>query len=748
MSVCKLQEGHCGLRARRATAAASTVFVVGALGMACASAQPADKANASVEMVAGVRSIDREEAKQLRRRLAADAAPPLYVDRFLLADDAASEGGDEPLPDNQGFRSSVVETRLGMGTSSQTGFARSRSTEFGVHSEERLETLNFGSFLWQADGRYVTGDLQGPAASGLLGYARDNAGARVTFRNLGLPVDGRAFLDTAVGDLYTETTEGLGRSYRLSLGSTAIRGLSSRLYGSDFDLRAGVGERGYFAGGPYAGFEKSQGSLAWLGFTRRLPDDLSIAGQLDRAQDVPQRYASLFSYTGMGRQDVTSWALAMQRGRGLLQDDQTRWRLTWLGSQSTLSDDLGRRSDAQGIFLEASSRWGGARHEWGVYAARPDLQFGDTTLNTGSRGAFWRMDHAGSRLNWGTGFDLERSDASEARSIIPYTRASLSGNAQYQIDRNASAGGNITLYDSRDASTSEEALSRSSRSLYANAFYQAKLQNWGRSRFNAIFRRNEAIVIGDAAATGQELQWEHDWITGRYETLRPDFTTTLGYARDASGGEVRSYPTAGLQVRQWFGAGAFVGGAMRYTSQSGGLYTSRGLSGDLTAGMELGSGWRLGVSFNLNQARLAVQQTSLFSPQVSRSNEKSVYAFVRYETSRASTYRPVGSSNGLSGAGRIEGRVFYDADRDGLRQAGEAGVPNVRVLLDNAYVATTDADGRFEFSVVNTGRHQLTLAPESVPLPWEAAGEAFASVSVPLRGTSAVAIPVVRARHD
>ena len=96
------------------------------------------------------------------------------------------------------------------------------------------------------------------------------------------------------------------------------------------------------------------------------------------------------------------------------------------------------------------------------------------------------------------------------------------------------------------------------------------------------------------------------------------------------------------------------------------------------------------------------------------------------------------------GSGGISGVVYFDANRDGEQQVGETGVPNVEVFLDGRYRVTTDRDGKFEFPVVATGYHQLTLRLESVPLPWGAAQDRGVIVDVPLRGQITARIPVVR----
>ena len=71
-------------------------------------------------------------------------------------------------------------------------------------------------------------------------------------------------------------------------------------------------------------------------------------------------------------------------------------------------------------------------------------------------------------------------------------------------------------------------------------------------------------------------------------------------------------------------------------------------------------------------------------------------------------------------------------------------MPSVEVYLDGRYRVTTDKDGRFEFPIVNTGNHQLSLRLESVPLPWGGSQDNRVWVDVPLRGKVTTLIPVVK----
>lgn len=700
---------------------------------------------------ARIESMDRAQAERAKLKALAESGPKPYEDRFMSADaDPAAATDAEPETEQpQGFRAWLVESRIGFGSATSTGYARQRATEFGQRFEYRRETLNYGEFVLQADGRHLGGTDALGGGIGSLGYAREPTSGRFTLRNLGFPLTTQTFADSAVGDIYSELTDGLARNYRLSLGSTTVRGASTRIFNTDTDLRAGFGERGNLAGGPYPGFEKSQGTLGWLGLTQRLGDPWFAAVQVDQARDIPAYYYDPFTAQGFGKKSVTSWATSLGYGREVVRDGDIKARATLVGSRVTSLTPGVATGGSQGLFVEASARTGLYKHEFGAYAAQPNLHFGDYPLTTGTRGAYWRVDRNTNRMNWGAALDYERGQPDTGFNLTGYQRSGANGNFQYLFDRNTSVGGSMSMYRTQydrrpgDTATTPGTAASASRSLYGSGFLQTRFFDLPRTRFSLTVRRNELIVLGDKAATGQELQWEQDWIGGRYETMRPELTTTLGYARDQTGGVTRTYPTAGLQFRYWLDTGFHVSGNLRYTSQGGSLYTSRGLSGSLTAEKELGTGWRLGFMANFNQARASLLPTSFSGTNLYRSNEKTAYVYLRWEGSTGTAYQAAGARNG-AGGGSVSGRVFQDANRDGEQQSGEGGVAGVEVLLDGRYRAITDRDGRFEFPLVTTGRHQLTLTLESVPLPWGTASDGGVSVNVPLRGQATTAIPVVK----
>jgi hypothetical protein len=400
------------------------------------------------------------------------------------------------------------------------------------------------------------------------------------------------------------------------------------------------------------------------------------------------------------------------------------------------------------VFLEGGYKTGRYRHEMGAYTTAPYLNFGQYANPVDTRGAYWRIDNSGSRFSWGLGADYEQQNNQHIADQATSQRASINFNAQQQLDRVSSLGGNVNasiIRYNNDSSLDNINEANGSNTYYGSLFYQTRLGDWGRSRLTITARRNQTLVSNGVAATGEEIAWEHDWVTGKYETMRPEFTTTLGYARDRSDGAAQTYPTAGVTFRYWPDADWNLGGNLHYSSRSGNLSTSRGLSGSLSTELVLGAGWRLGASVNLNQAVVNLASSAQNNPSISRSNDKSAYIFLRYEGASGNSAQTLGTrANGAAGSGSIAGAVFFDANRDQSQQGNELGVPNVEVFLDGRYRVTTDKEGRFEFPIVTTGKHQLSLKLESVPLPWGGSQDNSVWVDVPLRGKVTTLLPVVK----
>lgn len=703
-----------------------------------------------------VQPMSRFEAEQARLRSQLEQGPPTYIDRVM--DDTPPGAGDaensSAAEAPEGVRAWLLESRAGWGRSAATGSGTSRGAEAGIRAEYRRETLNLGDWSLQFDGRAYRGDPEASLyGAGTLGMSSEPSGGRFTLRVLGLPLTPRRFADVTVGDFHAERTDGLLRHDRLAFGTTPLRGASVRLIDDGGEWRMGSGQRGWMVGGPYPAFERSQGSRSWLGTTRKLDGDLFAALQVEQASDVPAYYTDRLTGQGTGSKDVRSMAASVGRNPWPLREGDLRLRATLVASSVGTRTAGVAQGSAAGLFGEGAVRLGGVRHSFSAYAAQPNLHFGDALLWTGTRGGHWRIDSSSARLSWGAGVDADRSPLDPTRAGADRSRWAYTANAQYVAARDTLLGGNIQATRVRSlseadpsgvglAGASDPALTQ--RSMAATVFAQTRFANLPRSRLALTVQRNRYVAAQSDAATGQELSWEQDWFDARNAGRAMQLTTTLGYARDEGRAVTQRYPTAGVQFRQSLGGTLDLQGSLRYTSRSSNLSASRGLSGSVSLDKALAAGWRIGAMLSLNQARSALVPAAFDAPQVYRSNDKSVYLYVRWQGQAGQAYAPLGERGpGGAGSGDIEGRVFLDADGDGLPGAGERGARGVEVVLDGRYRTTTDGDGRFAFPTVAVGRHQISVATESVPLPWSDAGAAQA-VDVPLRGTAHLRIPLAR----
>lgn len=667
-----------------------------------------------------------------------------YVDRVMdpsTLPPPGADGEDAPV-DGGGFRAWSVESRVGAAKSG--GLLLRSATELGQSFRYQHQTVSHGAFQVEADWRHGP-DTPGFSV-GSISAANKRNSARLTVRNFAFPLTPRTFVDSAVGDIYSEVTRAFTRTYRLSLGTSVLRGASSRVAGSDFEVRAGTGLRGTLAGSPYPGFERTRGQLSWAGASIKLSDRIGAGLQVNHATDVPA--FGTFLPLSSANEDVTSVAAAVSYTAPADAPLQHGGRAIYVRSHAGLAPFGGER-DAQGLFLEGNFVTGTLRHDVGAYAADANLRFGDYALAAAdNHGAYWRVDSSSSRASWFAGADYDAQDSDPAAGAVEARRIGFSGGGQYRFSRTDAVGGHAQLAFARygDTGAAVPGTSDTTRSINANAFYQTRIADWAPTRLRVSVYRNERLVANDVAATGEELAWEQEWLQGRDDDLqRPEFITTLGVSRDRSAGQAETTPMGGATFRLWPQPDWFVGGTLRYTARDSNLYTARGLSGTFTTEKQLAQGWRVGAAVSLNQAVVRVPVVGLAEPEVVRSNDRSASVYLRWEDAAGSTPDGVGVREpGTAGAGSVGGIVFLDADQDGRQSLDEVGASGVEVILDGRFRVVTDRFGRFDFPLVTTGRHQLSLTPETVPLPWGVPRAQDVRVEVPLRGQAFVRIPVVR----
>ena len=68
------------------------------------------------------------------------------------------------------------------------------------------------------------------------------------------------------------------------------------------------------------------------------------------------------------------------------------------------------------------------------------------------------------------------------------------------------------------------------------------------------------------------------------------------------------------------------------------------------------------------------------------------------------------------------------------------------MVLDGRFSVQTDAAGRFDFPVVATGHHVITVVSDNLPLPWTLVNDGRAELEVRTRDRTLVDIAAQRPR--
>lgn len=663
-----------------------------------------------------IESIDQVQAEQEKLKALIKNVPPAYQDKVMSAPELLELTNTEAEEIPEGFQSYFVETRTNY-TDSKTNDTDLRQTgDLGLRFEYLYETASLGDVKIQAQTSQQASNRQ----QARLNFEEDDLDTSLTLTNNNLYLTPRIAADSALGDISSELTDVLRRSSRFALGVDSLRGMRTRIRGENFDLRLGSGDLGNLKGSPYGGYRQTDGRLSWIGASHQLGKDFVFglqANQLDNFKD-----------SNAAKSKLTNAALALSYGAD--PESNKKLRFTLIKSQKTASTQ--QQIASQGVYVEGNLRIGRYAHEFAVYRTDPELYFGENLLSSDEQGAYWRLTREGSQFSYSAGLSAEENKLKEKDSSQQAKILGLDGSLRYRIDRDHSYGGSLRLQQTRYDAIKEN----NQLSVYAYAYYELISTDWGRSRFSATVHRNEKIVTNDVTATGDELQWEQDWLASskRVFSSQPELTTTLGLAHDRSVDETKTYPTAGVTGRYWPTSDWSLNSSLRYSSSSGKLSNSQGLAGSVSSEYVITPGLSLGAALNLNQAKVELDRNGMNKAQTSRSYDKSAQVYLRWEGSRGRAHSVVGNRTvGSAGTGSIMGLVFFDTNQDGQRQADEAGVPEVEVYLDGGYSVRTDKHGHYEFVRVATGEHALTLNLDTVPLPWSVKEERL-SVAVSLRG--------------
>jgi len=86
--------------------------------------------------------------------------------------------------------------------------------------------------------------------------------------------------------------------------------------------------------------------------------------------------------------------------------------------------------------------------------------------------------------------------------------------------------------------------------------------------------------------------------------------------------------------------------------------------------------------------------------------------------------------------GKIKGRVFYDKNKNGIKNVDEEGIAGITILMERGTKIKTDKDGLFLFEKVRPGNHLVALDERKIPKDYFLTSDSSKIVSVFWGGTA------------
>lgn len=626
-----------------------------------------------------------------------DVASAPYVDRVIdgLAP-LASDDEEGPVYDRAGWpRYLRIDARVGSDPFRSTGGAR-----LGIGVYGQLDTPNHGALS-------IDGNV---AHDGGLGTA--------TLRQRGMPLAGGWIGSHEAGIINTPQLPLLQRPSRVFLPSAILRGASGEWdqAASGLQLQVSTGRPGLLETLPDVGFTPTLGrrdrwAVQWAppppttGASVRAATGLSL-GLLQEAGRGVGRFEGA---TGAADAVDATSTLAVAAWQA------DRWRVQMQALQTRASHLPG---DRQGFWADAELTEGPRRHAVGAYRLDADLSWAQLPVSSNLAGVYGRTSWATRQWSAEGSLDWLRSVSGPSRDGV-----FASGSARWRIDRTQSVGwgGAWRSYGSRGWS----------------AYADWRTGNaWGSAGLRL------QLAGGQGSAGSRELSYDQAWTLPQGWSL----STSLGLrqvgATDASAAE-----------RSWVAALNTSAPLSSRASARANVSTEHSSQGRQRHSINAGAVWRIAPRWSLegyftrsvgrSREVLSLDPLAPPTPFTLTTADRSFLAVLRYELQAGSRTLPLGG-NTTDGGGRVEGVVYFDANRNGTREASETGAPGVTVTLDNRYATRTDAQGRFVFAFVGAGARTVGVRNDTLPLPWSVVNEGQARIDVRARDAIELNFPVQR----
>lgn len=541
----------------------------------------------------------------------------------------------------------------------------------------------------------------------------------LTLRQRELPLPGGWVGQHELGIVSTPATPLAQQPSRVMLPGTHLRGLRGEWAQNEqgLQLLAATGEPGQLTSQPAEGFQGQGGrrSLAGVqwnspGVTPVDPDGWTVAAQHERGTDLRLP----------GADELAPRTAADASYLSLRRDTPDLHTQAHLVRSSVAASGVG----ARGYWIDNDWNEGPRKHGLSVYRLEPGLSWAGQAMPEDVQGVTLRSLWRTRQWSADVSYDWLRSVSGRLASG---SFASAAGRWRLDRDNQLNAGASLRRYNGN---------------AWSSFLDWRRNNDWGNSGL-----RMELAGGADFQGPVRALTWDQEWANPLGWTV----STSLGAGTYRGSGQ--SADSRPVDEAFWTAAFALQAPVGNNADLRGQLTTDRRASGQHRYALNLGGQWRVNRHWGLNgQYTRSLGQSPVrrpldpLAPVVTDTitiSDRSFYAVLRYEIEAGSRLAPLGGKP-QQGGGRIEGTVFFDANRSGTQDASETGAPGVTVTLDNRYAVRTDAQGRFSFPFVAAGPRTISVRNDTLPLPWAVVDDGQTKIDVRLRETTTLSLPVQR----
>jgi hypothetical protein len=529
-----------------------------------------------------------------------------------------------------------------------------------------------------------------PASISIAIFGREATGteAIVTLRQSAMPVSEMAMLDTTVGHQRTRIRSLLHSGYRYRLPTTPMFGVSGDLAHPDMGIHFSTGKVGVYRGVAFPRFEETGGKRTTIGYDHRIGDRLELGGELASVADDD---------------DIRDHNSMLIGGRYTLPDARQEH------AARLLIDDDGKL----GFWTDSRQQLGNPTLRYGVFHFDPEVIWADAPISNAQSGVYLRADTSAFRYNLSAGYDYQKLGVGSASFSSSETHSTFfSGTVR--VRRNLTVGVNAEL---------------ATRSFYGGLGDEQLI--WRGTAF-----ANFGIGLGyiRLEAFGSELDSEielnqrnRDGIRAAFDWRMPErvrLTTEARTERDRDlRGDDRRNELAVLFRYDLLRNISFGVNGSVYSRRQDPSFEDDGITLNTDLRWAFLPNWFASASLSRNRAELDPMDVGLsndfgFTSSPETHGNTSFWLTVGYARSSGRPYPVFGrAQSGRASTGSVNGEVFFDENRDGIRQPSERVAAGAVVVLDGRDETPPTSRGA-SGSRQSAGPHEVEVLTGELPLPW------------------------------